>query len=63
MPAANGRLIHPMIRTGLENNGVTANNPTMARNRTRRNIRPARCAKASLKAPSRNPLIVDELLS
>ena len=63
MPAANGRLIHPIIMTGLENNGVTANNPTMARNRTRRNIRPARCVKASLKAPSQNPRVTDELLS
>jgi hypothetical protein len=52
MPAANGRLIHPMIVTGLENKGVTANSPTTDRNRTSRKIRPARCEKASLKIPS-----------
>lgn len=63
MPAANGRLIHPIIITGLENNGVTANNPTIAKNRTMRNIRPAQCAKASLKAPSQNPAVVDGLMS
>jgi hypothetical protein len=43
MPAANGRLIHPIIMTGLEKNGVTANNPTIARNKTSRKIRPGQC--------------------
>ena len=58
MPAANGRLIHPIIITGLENKGVTANSPTTDRKRTSRKIRPARCEKASLKTPSFNMLQV-----
>ena len=62
MPAANGRLIHPIMIAGLENKGVTANSPTADRNRTRRKIRPARCANASLKIPSSMLPVIDWLV-
>ena len=52
MPAANGRLIHPIISTGIENKGVTANSPKIAKKSTNRNIRPALCPKISLNRPS-----------
>jgi len=52
MPTANGRVIHPIIITGRENKGVTANNPTTDRNRTKRKIRPGQCPKTSLMGSS-----------
>ena len=52
MPAANGRLIHPIITTGLTNNGVTANSPTIAKKSTNRKIRPSLFPKISLNTPS-----------
>lgn len=55
MPAANGRLIHPIIITGLENRGVTANSPTIAKKSTNKKIRPGLCPKISLKTPSSAP--------
>ncbi len=52
MPAANGKVIHPIMIMGLENSGVTANNPTTAKKSASRKIRPGQCVKASLKTPS-----------
>jgi len=48
MPAAKGRLIHPMIIRGFENNGVMANNPRTVSARISTKMRPARWERISL---------------